>query len=48
MSSIEKPPKPDLTEYEEEDIPLEDVLRRLVEAKPVPKVEPEKPEPDGD
>jgi hypothetical protein len=44
----EKPPKPDLTEYEEEDLPLDDVLRRLVEAKQVPKVEPKKPEPDGD
>jgi hypothetical protein len=32
-----KPPKPDLTEYEEENVPLEEVLKRLVEAKPVPK-----------
>jgi hypothetical protein len=29
-----KPPKPDLSEYEEERVPLDDVLKRLVEAKP--------------
>ncbi len=35
------PNKPDLTEYEEEDVPLDEVLRRLIEAKPEPKpVEP--------
>jgi hypothetical protein len=38
----EKPSKPDLTEYEEEETPLDDVLRRLLSAKPAPKpVEPE-------
>jgi hypothetical protein len=42
----QKPPKPDLTEYEDEDLPLDAVLRRLVEAKPVPKEAPKKPEPN--
>jgi len=39
-SMTEKPSKPDLTEYEEEETPLGDVLRRLLSAKPAPK-EPE-------
>ncbi len=30
----EKPSKPDLTEYEEEETPLDDVLRQLLSAKP--------------
>ena len=30
-------PKPDLSEHEEEAVPFDDVLRRLLEAKPQPK-----------
>jgi len=33
-SMTEKPSKPDLAEYEEEETPLDDVLRRLFSAKP--------------
>jgi hypothetical protein len=31
-------PKPDLSEHEEEAVPFDDVLRRLLEAKPAPKI----------
>jgi hypothetical protein len=37
-------PKPDLTEHEEEIIPFDDVIKKLVEAKPAPK-SPEPPKP---
>lgn len=30
------PPKPDLSEHEEEAVPFDDVLRKLVTAKPAP------------
>ena len=33
-------PKPDLSEHEEEAIPFDDVLRRLLAAKPAPKAAP--------
>lgn len=32
-----KTPKPDLSEHEDEAVPLDDVLRTLLKAKPIPK-----------
>ena len=43
MSSSQEIPKPDLTEHEEESTPFDDVMRRLLEAKPAPKTA-EKPD----
>ena len=41
-----KPP-PDLSDYEEETVPFDDVMRQLLAAKPAPKVAPTPPpEPD--
>lgn len=37
-------PKPDLSEHEEEGAPFEDVMRKLLAAKPAPK-KPEQDEP---
>lgn len=39
-----KPSKPDLTEHEEEAVPFDEVMQKLVKAKPAPK----KPEPKKD
>jgi hypothetical protein len=36
-----QPPKPDLSVHEEESVPFDEVMKKLVEAKPAPK----KPEP---
>jgi hypothetical protein len=42
-------PKPDLSEHEEEAIPFDEVMRRLLAAKPVPKAPspPAPPEPEA-
>lgn len=37
MTKPPTPPKPDLTEYEDEAVPFDDVLRRLLGAEPGPK-----------
>lgn len=44
MTRTPKPEKPDLSEHEEEGVPFDEVMKKLVEAKPAPK----KPEPDKD
>ena len=40
-------PKPDLSEHEEEDTPFDDVMRKLLEAKPTPRKAPTSPETDA-
>lgn len=41
-------PKPCLSEHNEEGTPFDDVMRKLLEAKPAPKKVTEKPEPAED
>ena len=43
-----QPPKPDLTEHEEEVAPFDDVLRRLLSAKPTPVKTPAPPKGEED
>ena len=39
-------PKSNLSEHDKEAIPVDDVMRKLIDAKPTPKRAPEIPEPD--
>ncbi len=43
--STTKTPKPDLSEHEEEAVPFDEVMQKLVKAKPAPKKPEEKKEP---
>ena len=45
MAQNPKPEKPDLSEHEEEAVPFDEVMQKLVKAKPAPKkTEPSKKE----
>lgn len=38
-------PKPDLAEHEDEAVPFDQVMKKLLGAKPAPKTAPEEPKP---